>query len=87
MLAVTATATPDVRKDIEAWLGLRDPVVVVQGFDRPNLHFEVRRTVNDVQKREALRNVQVVSGADGIVTGERQRDLARLVDDPHASPA
>jgi ATP-dependent DNA helicase RecQ len=37
MLAVTATATPDVREDIVTVLGLQNPVVVVRGFDRPNL--------------------------------------------------
>lgn len=37
MLAVTATATPDVREDIVNVLGLQNPVVVVRGFDRPNL--------------------------------------------------
>ncbi len=38
--AFTATATPDVRKDIAANLGLRDPLVVVTGFNRPNLRLE-----------------------------------------------
>jgi ATP-dependent DNA helicase RecQ len=39
--AFTATATPDVRKDIAANLGLRDPLVVITGFNRPNLRLEV----------------------------------------------
>jgi ATP-dependent DNA helicase RecQ len=38
--AFTATATPDVRKDIASNLGLRDPLVVVTGFNRPNLRME-----------------------------------------------
>jgi ATP-dependent DNA helicase RecQ len=38
--AFTATATPDVRNDIAANLGLRDPLVVVTGFNRPNLRLE-----------------------------------------------
>ena len=38
--AFTATATPDVRKDIAANLGLRDPLIVVTGFNRPNLRLE-----------------------------------------------
>jgi ATP-dependent DNA helicase RecQ len=38
--AFTATATPDVRKDIVSNLGLRDPLVVVTGFNRPNLRLE-----------------------------------------------
>ncbi|WP_249300119.1 DNA helicase RecQ [Feifania hominis] len=41
--AFTATATAQVREDIVAMLGLRDPAVVTTGFDRPNLYFEVQR--------------------------------------------
>ena len=41
--AFTATATQRVREDIHAALKLRDPLGVVASFDRPNLHFEVRR--------------------------------------------
>lgn len=43
-LALTATATPDVRTDILASLELRDPLVEVRSFDRPNLSWTVRRT-------------------------------------------
>jgi len=42
-IALTATATDDVREDIVAQLGLRDPTVVVTGFDRPALLYESRR--------------------------------------------
>src|SRR6202521_850111 len=38
--AFTATATPDVRRDIAVNLGLRDPLVVVTGFNRSNLRLE-----------------------------------------------
>ncbi len=37
VVALTATATAKVRQDVVALLGLRDPVVQVNGFDRPNL--------------------------------------------------
>ncbi|MBS0198128.1 MAG: RecQ family ATP-dependent DNA helicase [Planctomycetes bacterium] len=39
--AFTATATPRVRDDIVAQLGLRDPGVLVGVFDRPNLVYRV----------------------------------------------
>jgi len=42
-LALTATATPEVRDDIVRSLDLRDPVQVVRSFDRPNLSWSVRR--------------------------------------------
>jgi ATP-dependent DNA helicase RecQ len=41
IVASTATATPQVAADIAARLGLRDPVHVATGFDRPNLSFAV----------------------------------------------
>ena len=39
--AFTATATPNVRKDILDNLKLQEPVIVTTGFDRPNLSFSV----------------------------------------------
>ena len=39
--AFTATATKQVREDVERILKLRQPVRTVTGFDRPNLSFEV----------------------------------------------
>ena len=41
--AFTATATKEVRGDIEALLSLRDPVRLVTGFDRKNLKFTVQQ--------------------------------------------
>ena len=41
IIASTATATPQVANDIAQRLGLRDPVRVATGFDRPNLSFGV----------------------------------------------
>jgi ATP-dependent DNA helicase RecQ len=41
--AFTATATPKVRADIVQMLKLKDPEIIVSGFDRKNLNFEVRR--------------------------------------------
>jgi ATP-dependent DNA helicase RecQ len=42
VIAVTATATPAVRKEIIQTLDLKNPLVLLQGFDRPNitLHIE-----------------------------------------------
>lgn len=46
LLAVTATAPPQVRNDIREFLALRDPEVCVLGFQRDNLALHVRRTDN-----------------------------------------
>jgi ATP-dependent DNA helicase RecQ len=42
-IALTATATEDVRNDIIHQLGLSEPTVVVTGFDRLNLSYQSRR--------------------------------------------
>jgi ATP-dependent DNA helicase RecQ len=41
LVASTATATPEVARDIVQRLGLREPALVTTGFDRPNLSFAV----------------------------------------------
>src|SRR5689334_3183824 len=41
MAAFTATATGDVREDVAALLGLREPQVLVAGFDRPNIYLRI----------------------------------------------
>jgi ATP-dependent DNA helicase RecQ len=41
VMAATATATPKVAQEIAQRLGLRDPVSIRSGFDRPNLTFDV----------------------------------------------
>ncbi|HEY0191509.1 MAG TPA: ATP-dependent DNA helicase RecQ [Kofleriaceae bacterium] len=67
VLAVTATATPEITEDVIRQLGLREPVIVRTGIDRDNLQFEVRRTVNETVKHEELdRLLAAVPGA-GIV--------------------
>lgn len=57
LLALTATATPWVRQDIVERLGLREPAVVVQGTDRPNLYFEVIRIEDELEDHRVLRHL------------------------------
>ena len=54
-IALTATATPQVRDDIARILGLRDPEIVVTGFDRPNLWYGVIPVKTDEEKDATLR--------------------------------
>jgi ATP-dependent DNA helicase RecQ len=63
-MALTATATPEVRDDIQAHVRLRRPVLVAKGFDRPNLRWHVLAARNDAEKDGLL--VQLL--------GERRRD-------------
>src|SRR4051794_21607255 len=54
IVASTATATPEVAKDIAVRLGLRDPLRVSTGFDRPNLSFAVVRCGSRADKHRRL---------------------------------
>lgn len=47
ILALTATATAKVRKDISTLLGLRNSLEIVTSFDRPNLEFLVYEMSNN----------------------------------------
>lgn len=49
IVALTATATPDVRRDISSALSLKDPLEIVRGFHRPNLTFNVEPTASKVE--------------------------------------
>ena len=63
--AFTATATAEVKQDIVRILGLRDPIEVTTGFDRPNLFFSVLRPSSKPQTLEKL--VRERSGKTGII--------------------
>lgn len=63
--AFTATATPEVREDIEKLLGLQDPLRVTTGFDRKNLYFEVREPAD--KRLELLELVRSRPDQCGIV--------------------
>jgi ATP-dependent DNA helicase RecQ len=54
VLALTATASPVVRDEIVERLGLRDPEIIVRGFDRPSLWLEVQHVRTEREKEEAL---------------------------------
>ncbi|MDX1650742.1 MAG: RecQ family ATP-dependent DNA helicase, partial [Myxococcota bacterium] len=66
VLACTATATPRVMEDIRASLGLRDPVVVTGGFERPNLALSVEHHVGDkVRIERAAELIEALGLGDG----------------------
>ena len=53
-VALTATATPGVRRDVARLLELRNPEVIVGGFDRPNLTFRVQNVPDEAQRNQAM---------------------------------
>ena len=78
ILALTATATDEVRQDIIRQLGMRDPHVAITGFARPNLRFEVRRTVNERMKDEELIRFLKETDGVGVVYCATVREAERL---------
>jgi ATP-dependent DNA helicase RecQ len=66
-IALTATATEDVRADIIHLLEMAKPAIYVTGFDRPNLRYE-SRTIGKVKDKEEelIRHLRAETGS-GIV--------------------
>ena len=65
--AFTATATPDVRADIAAQLGLRDPLDLITGFERTNLTLAVESCRSREEKGSALSRLVAEVGTPGII--------------------
>lgn len=66
VVALTATATPEVRNDILQTLQLRDPFIAIRGFERPNLSLNIAQTKNNGDKYDRLRKI-VTQFKTGIV--------------------
>ena len=63
VIAVTATATHDVREDIVAQLRMVDPRVYITGFDRPTLRYQSRTIPQVSQKNQEL--IDLLGGETG----------------------
>ncbi|XP_062827783.1 bifunctional 3'-5' exonuclease/ATP-dependent helicase WRN isoform X4 [Anolis carolinensis] len=48
IIALTATASPSIRKDIVDCLNLKNPQITCTSFDRPNLYLEVGRKTGNI---------------------------------------
>ncbi|MFT3693790.1 MAG: ATP-dependent DNA helicase RecQ [Kofleriaceae bacterium] len=83
ILALTATATPDVAKDIIRQLRMREPEIVRVGVARENIRLEVRRTVNGDAKTAALRQLLLEETGPTII----YTATTRKTDELHASLA
>lgn len=85
VVALTATATPEVREDIIKQLGFNDSSLVITGFSRPNLQFAVIPSTNG-QKIENILNFLVTNpdlGSGIIYTGTRGKadELVKILID------
>jgi ATP-dependent DNA helicase RecQ len=74
--AITATASPPVREEIAERLGMNDPLVLVHGFDRPNISLDVVRHHEDKEKRRAVvEQVAALARGNAGGSGARQQGL------------
>ncbi len=78
VIAFTATATPEVREDILALLGLANPEVFVAGFDRPNISFDVRRVSGELEKRALL--PELVAGRRALIYAATRKSTERAAE-------
>ena len=72
VMGLTATATERVRQDIVQQLRLRDPLIQVSSFNRPNLFYEVRPKGRDGYG-DLLRQVKQTQGSGIIYCLSRKR--------------
>ena len=71
VIALTATATPDVRKDICEQLQLEDPLEIVTGFERPNIRYAV---LGESEKDVRLIDLaHTIAGSMIVYTSSRSR--------------
>ena len=83
LCAFTATATKAVRADIAHALNLRDPLRVTASFDRPNLHFAVRRAISSGAKGKDAQLMNICrehAGQSGIVYCTSRRAVEQVCD-------
>lgn len=74
--AFTATATPEVKDDIIKLLALKDPSLVVTGFNRENLSFSVVRGEN---KRDFVQKYLASNpGHSGIIYAATRKEVDQL---------
>lgn len=74
--AFTATATPEVKRDIISSLVLAKPDVYVTGFDRPNLSFAVLRGEN--KQKFLLEYMKANARQSGIIYAATRKEVEQL---------
>lgn len=84
ILALTATAAPPIQQEITHQLGMHQPTIIVEGFDRPNIWLAAERYDDDAEKLDVLCDRVDQTDKPGIIyaaTRKRTEDIAqRLVD-------
>jgi ATP-dependent DNA helicase RecQ len=78
VLALTATASPPVRKEIVARLHMRDPFAIIRGFDRPNIWLGVEHFHDQAHKRRALVEATQAADKPGLVYAATRKSAEEL---------
>lgn len=78
VLALTATASPLVRQEIIDRLNLMQPVTIVQGFDRPNLHLSAQQFDNPDEKLSHLLHLLQQIELPGLVYTATRKAAAKI---------
>ena len=76
--AFTATATKEVRTDIECTLKLHDPQVVVTGFDRQNLYYSVEHIAGKHKDAFVLDYIRKHADESGIIYCATRKNVDNL---------
>lgn len=76
MLALTATATEQVRSDIAANLGLKKPAIFLSSFNRPNIFLEVQPKRNALD--QVINCIKKHAGESGIIYCFSRRQVDEL---------
>ena len=79
-IALTATATQQVREDILQTLGLREPAVIIRGFARDNLDFAITHCENHRAKYERIREI-MRRWRTGIIYCSTRKNVMRVYDE------
>ena len=72
--ALTATASPPVRDEIQQRLKMEDPLVLVHGFDRANIRLDVLRHLQDKDKHRAVVEQVAELKGPGLLYAATRRD-------------
>ncbi len=79
-IALTATATPLVRQDIKAILGMKSPQEFITGFARENLRFSVEHFKSDREKNDALLAFLKTQIGTGIIYASTRKRCEEIAD-------
>lgn len=79
--AFTATATKEVKEDIECILKLKDPKVVITGFDRENLYYSVEHISGKRKDAFVMDHIEKHPNESGIIYCATRKNVDALYEE------